>query len=452
VYHGGQELVDIAAEASKRYALSNPLHPDVFPMLRKMESEVVAMCCAAFHGGQDACGSMTSGGTESILMAVKTYRDLARATRGVREPELIAPVTAHAAFDKACAYFCIRLVHIPVDPVTFRATPAAYAAAITPNTIALVASAVSYPQGVLDPIPDIAALALGKGLPLHVVRVSGCGARGRPMCSLLTLTPSPPPPTHTPPLAPRAQDCCLGSLLICHAAEAGFPLPHAFDFAVPGVTSISMDTHKYGFSPKGSSVVMYATRALRQHQYFVAPEWTGGIYASPSIAGSRPGSVIAATWATLMSMGRRGYVDAARAILGAAATVTAGVAALGDSPASQLCLYGRPDLSVVAFGPKRGASLNIYNVNDAMSAKGWNLNVMQNPACMHLCVTFANAGRAAEFVADLAAAEQDVRTAPPGKYRDGSGAIYGLAASIPDKSLVGTVCHAFLDTLTQVPA
>jgi sphinganine-1-phosphate aldolase len=169
VYHGGQELTDIAAEASKRFSLTNPLHPDVFPLLRKMESEVVSMCVAAFHGGPGACGTMTSGGTESILMAMKTYRDMARKVRGVREPEVIVPLTAHAAFDKAAAYFCIKLVHIPVDPATFMAVPSAYAAAITPNTIGLVASAVSYPQGVLDPIPEIAALAKARGLPLHVV-------------------------------------------------------------------------------------------------------------------------------------------------------------------------------------------------------------------------------------------------------------------------------------------
>jgi sphinganine-1-phosphate aldolase len=184
----------------------------------------------------------------------------------------------------------------------------------------------------------------------------------------------------------------------------------------------------------------------------VAPEWTGGIYASPSIAGSRPGAVIAATWATMVTLGERGYVEAARTILTAARAVSDGVAALAAGRDSQLCLYGAPDLSVVAFGAKPGAPLNIYNVNDAMSAKGWNLNVMQNPACMHLCVTFANAGRAAEFVRDLAEAELDVRTAPKGKYADGSGAIYGLAASIPDKSLVGEVCFSFLDSLYKVPA
>jgi sphinganine-1-phosphate aldolase len=169
VYHGGQELTDVASEAYKRFSLTNPLHPDIFPLLRKMESETVAMCVQAFQGGPGACGTMTSGGTESILMAVKSYRDKARKERGVVYPELVAPVTAHAAFDKACAYFCIKLVHVPVDPVTFRAVPSAMAAACTPNTIALVCSAPSYPQGVVDPIPEVAAFALKRGLPLHVV-------------------------------------------------------------------------------------------------------------------------------------------------------------------------------------------------------------------------------------------------------------------------------------------
>jgi sphinganine-1-phosphate aldolase len=169
VYHGGQELTDIASEAYKRFSLTNPLHPDIFPLLRKMESETVAMCVRAFQGGPEACGTMTSGGTESILMAVKSYRDKAKKERGVVYPELVVPITAHAAFDKACAYFGIKLVHVPVDPVTFRAVPSALAAACTPNTIGLVCSAPSYPQGVVDPIPEVAAFALKRGLPLHVV-------------------------------------------------------------------------------------------------------------------------------------------------------------------------------------------------------------------------------------------------------------------------------------------
>lgn len=410
VYHGGDELTELTTEAYRHYALSNPLHPDVFPSLRKMESECVAMTLRLFHGGPDACGTMTSGGTESILMACKAYRDFARSTRGVKEPELVVPETAHAAFDKACAYFGIKLVHVPVDQKTFRADVAAMTRAITRNTIGLVASAPCYPQGVIDPVQELAAVARARGLPLHV-------------------------------------DCCLGSYLIAFAGAAGHALP-AFDFAVPGVTSISVDTHKYGFAPKGSSVVLYAAQRYRHAQYFVAPAWTGGIYASPSIAGSRAGALIAACWATLMSIGKEGYTDAARKILSAARHIADGIAA-GRAP--ELCLYGAPDLSVVCFGPAPGSRINIYNVGDAMTARGWNLNTLQGPACIHICVTYANAPSAERFLVDLASAVEDVLTAPPGKFKDGSGAIYGMAAAIPDKSLVSQVAYGFLDALYATP-
>jgi sphinganine-1-phosphate aldolase len=405
VYHGGDALTALMTEAFSRYALSNPLHPDVFPYLRKMEAECVAMTVALFHGGPDACGTMTSGGTESILMACKAYRDYARSTRGVTEPELVVPVTAHAAFDKACHYFGIRLVHVDVDPVTFRSRPEALAAAITSNTIALVSSAPSYPQGVIDPITEVAAIATKHNLPLHV-------------------------------------DCCLGSYCVAFAAAAGYPTV-PFDFAVPGVTSISVDTHKYGFAPKGSSIVLYSESKYRHAQYFVAPEWTGGIYASPSIAGSRPGALIAACWATLMSIGAEGYTQSARKIIGAARTIADGIRGM-----DAICLYGEPDLSVVCFGPRPGGpKLNIYNVGDALTARGWNLNVMQAPASIHICVTYANADSAQAFLTELAAAVQDVLTAPPGKFKDGTGAIYGMAAAIPDKSVVNQVAYGFLDAL-----
>ena len=412
MYHGGDELTEVATAAFRRFALSNPLHPDIFPSLRRMEAEVVAMTLSLFNGGPDACGTMTSGGTESILMAIKAYRDHARTTRGITEPELVLPLTAHAAFDKACAYFGVKLVHVPVDPVTFRAVPAAMARAITRNTIALVSSAPSFPQGVVDPVPELAALALSRGLPLHV-------------------------------------DCCLGSFLIAFAKRAGFPQPCAFDFSVPGVTSISVDTHKYGFAPKGSSVILYANPHFRRSQYFTAPEWTGGIYASPSIAGSRPGALIAAAWATMLRVGAQGYENAARDILNSSKKIADGVFTAGGG---SIELYGSPSLSVVCFGPSRGANktgktINIFNVGDAMAERGWNLNTLQNPPCVHLCVTYANCREADKFLRDLKDAVEDVRTAAPGKYKDGTGALYGMAASIPDKSLVSQVSIFFLDAL-----
>jgi sphinganine-1-phosphate aldolase len=219
---------------------------------------------------------------------------------------------------------------------------------------------------------------------------------------------------------------------------------------VQGVTSISADTHKYGFAPKGSSVIMYRHARHRAAQYFVAPDWTGGIYASPSIAGSRPGALIAGCWATMVHLGRAGYVAAARRILPAAATIAEGVRRL-----PQLALYGEPDLSVVCFGAARrtgggGRAINIYHVNDAMAARGWNLNVLQGPACLHLCVTYANAGSAERFVEDLAAAVAEVEAAPPGRFKDGSAAIYGMAEAVPDKAVVGDIAQFFLDALYKV--
>lgn len=216
VYHGGQALTDVIAEAFRQYALANPLHPDVFPSCRKMEAEVVSMTLRLFHAGESAVGNMTSGGTESILMACKAYRDYAENVRGITEPEMVVPTTIHAAFDKACNYFRIKLVHVPVDPVTFKADVNATRRAITNNTIMLACSAPSFPQGVIDPVSDFAELAKEFNLPLHV-------------------------------------DCCLGSFLVACAADAGFKTP-AFDFQVDGVTSISADTHKYGFAPKVSSL------------------------------------------------------------------------------------------------------------------------------------------------------------------------------------------------------
>jgi sphinganine-1-phosphate aldolase len=311
----------------------------------------------------------------------------------------------------------VRLVHLDVDQKTFTIDPKAVEKAITSNTIGLVCSAPNFPQGTVDPVEEIAALGKKRGIPVHV-------------------------------------DCCLGSFLIPFANEVystnkdivstGARRPiKPFDFRVDGVTSISTDTHKYGFAPKGSSVVMYSSDVFRHAQYFVAPEWTGGIYASPSIAGSRPGALIAACWATMVHVGKDGYRKAAHKILSAAAKVSQGI----KERIPELRLLGEPDLSVVCFAPST-SSLNIYNVGDEMKTKGWNLNVLQNPPSIHLCVTYANSDLAAtNFVDDLASSVKEVLSAPAGKYKNGSGAIYGMASSIPDKSLVNQVAYGFLDTL-----
>lgn len=237
VYHGGEEVTNLLVEAFRLFAVSNPIHPETFPSVRKMEAEVVQMVCNLFHGGDEACGTTTSGGTESIIMAVKTHRDWAKKTKGIDCPELIKPLSAHAAFDKACHYLGIKLVEVPFDSETFKVDLKAVKKAMNRNTIMLVGSAISYPHGVMDDIEALSELASKHGCGLHV-------------------------------------DCCLGSFVVPLLNEAGFPT-RPFDFSLPGVTSISCDTHKFGFAPKGSSIVMYRNQDLRHFQYFVSSDWSG---------------------------------------------------------------------------------------------------------------------------------------------------------------------------------
>ncbi|ORZ32057.1 pyridoxal phosphate-dependent transferase [Catenaria anguillulae PL171] len=410
VYHGGDDLSAIITEAYGAFSSSNPLHPDLFPGVRKMEAEVVRMVVDMYHGGQAGCGNLTSGGTESILMACKAYRELAFTTRGITEPEMIVPDTIHAAFDKACHYFKIKLVKIPIDSRDFRVRLDLVERAINSNTIMLAGSAPNFPHGIIDDIQGLSKLAIKHKLPLHV-------------------------------------DCCLGSFLMACMNDAGFSDIPAFDFRVPGVTSMSVDTHKYGFAPKGSSVIMYRNSDYRKHQYFVAPDWTGGIYASPSIAGSRPGALIAGCWATMLSVGRDGYVDATRKIVGTARAIAN---AIRNDPAlsADIEVVGNPLVSVVAIRARQGVKLNIFAVNDVMSKAGWNLNALQFPEALHIACTYLTVGKEGVFVEDLKKAVREVKEHPE-KYKDGSAAMYGMAASIPDRSIVADIVTGYLDLMLK---
>ncbi|KAF7799754.1 hypothetical protein EIP86_010996 [Pleurotus ostreatoroseus] len=242
VYHGGDDVSKVLVAAFERYCVTNPLHPDVFPTIRKMEAEVVAMCLKMYNNPSGA-GTTTSGGTESIIMSVKTHRDWARATKGITEPEIIVPASAHAAFDKGAAYMKIKVHTIPVNPVTRKVDLKRVARAINGNTVMLVGSCINFPDGNQDDIVGLGRLAKKYNIGLHV-------------------------------------DCCLGSFIVPFVEKAGFSID-PFDFRVEGVTAISCDTHK------GNSVIMYRNAELRSHQYYVNPTWMGGVYASPSMAGSR---------------------------------------------------------------------------------------------------------------------------------------------------------------------
>jgi len=315
---------------------------------------------------------------------------------------MIVPVTAHAAFDKASQYFNIKTVHIPVDG-NFRADVNAARKAINRNTVVIVGSAPSFPHGVIDPIEDLSELARQHSIGFHT-------------------------------------DACLGGFVLPWAEKLGNPVP-PFDFCLPGVTSMSADTHKYGYAAKGTSVVLYRGKELRHYQYYTATDWPGGLYFSPTFAGSRPGALSAACWAAMTSIGADGYLAATKKILETADTIKAGVREIPE-----LHLMG-DSLFVVAFASD---SLDIYKVLDAMTHKKWSLNGLHKPACVHLCVTLRHTqpGVAERFIRDLKEAVAFVKANPDEK---GSMApVYGLAATMPMRGVVSDMLKRYIDLIFKV--
>lgn len=407
VYNVDSSIQEVSLEAFKYFAYSNPLHPDVFKSVRKLEAEVVSMTVKMFNGDEMAVGTMTAGGTESILLACKAYRDQARQERGISFPELIAPVTAHAAFEKAAHYFGIKLVQVPVDLTTGQGKVQLMRSHINCNTIALVCSAPNFSLGVMDNVEEIASLAKEFNVGCHV-------------------------------------DCCLGSFILPQLGKMGHKSVTPFDFRVEGVTSISCDPHKYGFSPKGASVIMYRSMSLRQYQYFISTEWTGGIYATPTLLGSRSGGVVAATWATMMLMGQEGYQKAAIQISEMVNKIFKGIEMIPE-----LFIFGQPTTGTIAFGSR---TLNIYAINDEMSLHGWHLNALQNPPAVHMTCTMLTSKKTVDlFLHDLTEAVKAIRSQPSSfSHSLGTAAIYGSTATAPDKSIVEDFAKVYIDTLYKL--
>jgi sphinganine-1-phosphate aldolase len=405
VYHGDEGHIDFLNQVYAINSQSNPLHSDVWPSTAKFEAEIVAMTASmlgAARTNDDICGTVSSGGTESILLAMKTYRDRARERQAITAPEMIIPSSAHAAFDKAAEYFNIKPIHIPVGP-DYRADVNAARQAITKNTIALVGSAPCFPHGVVDPIAELSELALGKGIGFHT-------------------------------------DACLGGFVLPWAEKLGYPVP-PFDFRLPGVTSVSADTHKYGYAPKGTSVLLYRGLELRRYQYYTATDWPGGIYFSPTFAGSRPGALSAGCWAALLSIGEQGYLQATRKILETADRIKKGIAQIPG-----LHILGDP-LWVIAFTSKK---LDIYKVMDQMTKRRWSLNGLHRPPALHLCVTLRHTqpGVAERFLADLGEAVEYVRANP--EVKGGMAPVYGLAATVPLHGVVSDLLKRYIDLLYKV--
>lgn len=398
VYHADDEVAALLRDAYGMFMSENALSPLAFPSLKRMEAEVVGLAAELFHGGADAAGTLTSGGSESILMAVKSVRERFRAEKGITAPEMVLPLSAHPAFQKAAHYFGVKAVPAPLSP-DFRVDVAEMRRLITPNTVMLLGSAPSYPQGVIDPIEEIAALAQEHGLACHV-------------------------------------DACLGGFLLPFARRLGDPIPR-FDFEVPGVTSLSADLHKYGFAAKGASVLLHRTKELRRHQFFTYADWPGGLYVSPSMTGTRPGGAIAAAWAVVHFLGEEGYLRLARTILGTARKLRDGIAATPG-----LEVLGRPDMSVLAF---TSSAFDVYALGDAMEARGWKLDRQQLPPALHLMVTPTHAPIADRFLEDLRSCAASLGRGEPAP--EGSAAMYGMLGAMPERTAVGGFLLELMDTL-----
>lgn len=446
VFDAGGEHRRLLERAYTTFFAENALNPTAFPSLRRLENEVVAMTAHLLGGSPRVAGSMTTGGTESILMAVKTAREHARAHRWrLERPQMVLPETAHPAFDKAAHYFGVEAVRVKVGK-DYRADVRAMKKAIGRRTILVVGSAPSYPQGVVDPITEIAALAAGRGILCHV-------------------------------------DACVGGFMLPFVRALGRRVP-PFDFQVPGVTSMSVDLHKYGYTPKGASVVLYRDAALRKHQYFATTDWPGGIYCSPSMTGTRSGGAIAAAWASLQHLGHDGYVGIAREVMDTVDVLRRGIDAIPG-----LCVLGDPEMSVLAIGSE---SLDVYEIGDEMTARGWHLDRQQRPASLHLTVNRAHVGGAPRFLEDLRAAAALVVPKPPldraleqardvllgaavkvlparlvtkvtqvaasalgmgdGALPERKAAMYGLMASLPNRGDLRTMVIDAFDRLTRYEA
>lgn len=389
VYHAGEQHEQLLQRAHALYASTNLLNPMAFGSLKQMEREIVEMAAGLFHGPASVVGTVTSGGTESILCAVAAYRDRARRKKPwIVWPELVVPTTIHPAFDKAAHYFGVKLVKVPVGP-DFRADVRAMAKAISWKTIGLCASAPQYAHGVVDPIAEIGELARKHRLPLHV-------------------------------------DACVGGFILPWLERLGRPMP-PWDFRVAGVTSISADLHKFAYAGKGASLLAWRSIEDMRHQIFVATDFPGGIYASPTMIGTRPGGPIAAAWATLQSFGADGYLALAKQAADAADRFRAGIAAIPG-----LMLLGESDSTIVSYGA-RGA--DVYAIADRMEARGWTADRQHRPASIHLTVTANHAGIVDEYVTDLREALAEVR-ANPALAKSGSAPMYGLAAKMPIRRLV----------------
>jgi glutamate/tyrosine decarboxylase-like PLP-dependent enzyme len=370
VFNAGEDVSQVQHEAYCAYMSENGLGPMAFPSLAQMEQEVLGMALSILHGPEGATGSMTSGGTDSITMALKTARDYARAAKGQSGPaNIVLPQSAHPAFDKAAHLMDIEVRRIALKTDgSYEADPSAMGEACDANTVMMVGSAPNFPHGIIDPIEELGKVAEAKGVWLHT-------------------------------------DACVGGYFAPFARMNGVPVP-PFDFEVPGVHSISADLHKYGYCAKGASTVLFRSKALFEHMPFENKNWNGAPMKTPTLAGTRPGGAISAAWAVMNMLGEEGYREKQGLVCATRERAEQGFKALGFE------ILGNPMLGLVAFRHPEHDSFQLYS---EMYRKGWFTSITVDPPSLHLMLSPKHAEVIDDYIRDLGEAVETVSAGKQGQ-------------------------------------
>lgn len=390
VYNPGEDPNEVTKAAYLSFLTENGLDPTVFPSMLKLETDVVRMVANLLHGDENVVGHLTTGGTESIMLAVKTARDRARALHPeIVQPEMVLPISAHASFHKAAHYLGVKPVWVDINPATFQVQAENMLAAITENTILLVASSPSYSQGVIDPIAEIGEIAQEKGLLFHV-------------------------------------DGCVGGIHLSFMRKLGYDVPN-FDFTVPGVTSISADLHKYGYAAKGASTILYRSKEIRKYQIFASTDTTAYTLINPTVTSTKSGGPMAGAWAILNYLGEEGFMQIVRTVQEATKNLIAGINAIPG-----LEVLGEPAMCMFSF---KSDSINVYQLADAMAKRGWYIqgqfSTALTPRNLHVSVNYGTTHQVDALLQDLRECVEEVKGMDP-IDTEGIRALLGAALQSPD--------------------
>ncbi|CAD8107555.1 unnamed protein product [Paramecium primaurelia] len=402
-----KQFIKNAQDFCKHFLYSNPMHADLWPATRQMEAEVIRMTGDLFGQEKEGIGIVTTGGTESILLAMLAYRNWGESQKGINQPNIVIPETAHAAFYRAGEYFKIQVRIAKVDQTTFQVDVNDLKRHIDSNTVCIVGSFPNFAYGIQDPIELLASIAKKKKIGLHI-------------------------------------DACLGGFTAIFAKDHNVDLGK-FDFTLDGVTSISCDQHKHGLAPKGVSTVLFKTKQLREHAFFSIATWSGGAYAVPSIQGSKCGVGVAGAWFTMQSIGKKKYIEYSKKIMDATQSLAKQIS---EIPELKVC--GNPQINCVTFMSKE-QWLNVYAIHEILTHQGWTISSVQKPAAVHISLTLQNVSNLKQYVHDIKAAIEKIK-ANPQEYKKGGemGTLYGTTQKIPDSKLAGQALKVYLDSLLKI--